>query len=389
VTDGRKSKPSALAGAIARISESEEAKLELEREANQTERDRVRALTHDQKRKDLIRDLRLVARTFEQENSDLRLALSDLTHLAAVRPSKLKIRPMTQAERRSGQQRAIPVLLLSDLHLEEEVQPERVGGLNKFNLEIASESMDRLIKRWVSRIISLERHSIVKEAVLWLGGDLISNVLHEESFEINLLSPIQALEFAFEKITRVIDYTLDLALIERLILPTNHGNHGRINTHTKSKIAAEAVNNHEWGLYIRLAKHYANEPRVSFRITDGYLNWLQLGSAGIRFHHGHQIGGAGGDRLLPALLRRARHWDLETPPGTPHTVVVADVTCSGHFHQYIVGPGICANGSLIGYNAFGIWINAPARDPVQASFVVYPDNPPGYRVSEHYPILVR
>ena len=388
MTVGRKYKPSAVAAAIARISESEEAKLDLEREANETERDRVRALTRDEKRKDLIRDLRLVARTFEQENRDLRQALSDLTHLAAVKPSKLKIRPRTQKELRSGRQRAIPVLLLSDLHLEEEVHPDRVGGLNEFNLEIASESMDRLMARWMDRVHELSMRSAVRELVVWLGGDLISNVLHEESFEINLLSPIQALEFAFENITRGIRYILDNTQTERLILPTNHGNHGRINTHTKAKIAAEAVNNHEWGLYIRLAKHYANEPRITFHIADGYLNWLQLGPAALRFHHGHQIGGAGGDRLLPALLRRAKRWDLEPPPGHPDTVV-ADVTCSGHFHQYIVGPGIVANGSLIGHNAFGIWIGAPAREPVQASFVVYPDNPPGYRVSEHYPILVR
>lgn len=388
MTGGRKSKTSALAGAIARISESEEARLDLEREANATEQDRVQALTRDQKRRDLIRDLRLVARTFERENSDLRRALSDLTRLAAVKPSKLKIRPRTQKERRLGRQRAIPVLLLSDLHLEEEVLPERVGGLNEFNLEIANTRMDNLMRRWVDRIDDLSTRSLVNEAVVWLGGDLISNVLHEESFEINLLSPIQALEFAFEKITGGIRYILENTQLERILLPTNHGNHGRINTHTKSKIAAEAVNNHEWGLYIRLAKHYANEPRIIFKIADGYLNWLQLGSASLRFHHGHLIRGSGGQRLPAALMRHVQRWDLESPPGGL-LPAVADVTCSGHFHQWLIGPGIVGNGSLIGHNAFGIWIGAPAREPCQASFVVYPDNPTGYRVSEHYPILVR
>lgn len=388
MTNGRKSKPSALAGAIARITESEEARFELQRESNQTERDRVAALTRDEKHKNLIRDLRLVARTFEQENHDLRQALSDLTHLAAVRPSKLRIRPLTRKEKSSGRQRAIPVLLLSDLHLEEEVKPETVGGLNTFNLDIAVASMDRLMRRWVERVGLLTQHSTVKEAVLWLGGDLISNVLHEESFEINQLSPIQALEFAFENLTRGIDYTLHNTDLHRLFLPTNHGNHGRINTHTKSKIAAEAVNNHEWGLYVRLAKHYAREPRVTFKIADGYLNWLPLGPAAIRFHHGHMIRGAGGDRLHMGLIRHARRWDLEAPPGHPDPVM-ADITCSGHFHQYLLGPGIVANGSLIGHNAFAVWIGAPAREPCQASFVVYPDNPPGYRVADHYPILVR
>ncbi len=388
MTVGKKSSPSAVTKAVARIDESDEARLALEREANETERERVRALKQYDRHNDLIRDLRLKARTYQQENRVLRAALTDVGAPAAVKPSKPKIRPMTRRDKSSGLQRAIPVLLLSDLHLEEEVHPERVDGFNKFNLEIASESMERLARHWEGRVQSLSERALVKEAVVWLGGDLISNVLHEESFEINQLSPIQALEFAFEQVTRVIDYILDKIHIHQLIIPTNHGNHGRINTNTKSKIATEAINNHEWGLYVRLAKHYAKESRVSFRIADGYLNWVQLGPAAIRFHHGHQIGGAGGDRLVPSLTRRVKLWDLQAPSGYTDPVV-ADITCSGHFHHYVVAPGVVGNGSLIGHNAFGAWIGAAAREPVQASFVVYPDNPAGFRVSEHYPILVR
>jgi hypothetical protein len=48
----------------------------------------------------------------------------------------------------------------------------------------------------------------------------------------------------------------------------------------------------------------------------------------------------------------------------------ADVTCGGHWHQYLPLPNAVVNGSLIGYNPYAEWIRASPEKPQQASFVV-------------------
>jgi len=101
---------------------------------------------------------------------------------------------------------ATPIILLSDWHFEETVDPATINFLNEYNLDIAE-------KRWFTciqnslRLVQLDRqHSDIDNLVLWLGGDFITGYIHDELIENNSLSPTQATRFAKKRIISAIEF---------------------------------------------------------------------------------------------------------------------------------------------------------------------------------------
>jgi hypothetical protein len=72
------------------------------------------------------------------------------------------------------------VVMLSDTHFDEVVNPEEMEGLNAYNREIA---MMRL-EKWTQNVIKMARHYLAgveyDGVVLILGGDIFSGDIHEE-----------------------------------------------------------------------------------------------------------------------------------------------------------------------------------------------------------------
>lgn len=150
------------------------------------------------------------------------------------------------------------------------------------------------------------------------------------------------------------------------------GNHGRITAQTH--ISTEQGNSLEYMMYHSLKSRFI-DPRVTFVIGDGYHTYLPIYDKVIRFHHGHAIryGGGVGGITIPVNKAIAQwnkaHW--------------AHRDVFGHYHTLMSMSNFCANGSLIGYNAFALSIKADFERPQQAFFLV--DKARGFTV--HVPIL--
>lgn len=345
----------------------------------------------ERKRQSSVRELRTQVRVLERENERLDTENVYLLGLEAHQPKPFRIRPRSKRENASGKNHCLPVLLASDWHMGERVRPETVNGLNEYSPEIAEERA-RAFFRNAHRLIDIQRGgATITEALLWLGGDLMTGYIHEEFEEENFLSPIEEAELVFDTFVSGIDYLLASADIEKLLIPTSHGNHGR--TGKKQRISSGARNSFEWGLYHRLRKHYAKEPRVGFQIADGYLNYVELKdgngeSIWLRFHHGDGIryyGGVGG--LEIPLNKSIYAWNTLPRPGSS---VACPATCDflGHWHQYIPGSRAVTNASLIGLNAYALWIKAKFEEPQQAFCMVDLSGGAGRRVFGHFPIRV-
>lgn len=311
--------------------------------------------------KPLIRQERLeavVEHRLRQENRDLRAKnealaaeLADSSEYREIIKAALATplpRPrIAPRERKSGLREGTPLVLASDWHIEEEVLPERVQYRNRYDLKIATRRMQRFFEavRWGIR---QQRDTFkIRDLILWLGGDFITNFLHDGDAENNQLAPLDALLFWQSEMVKGLLFLLEDEEIEQYVIPMNDGNHGRESNTRKINVAKRVQHSLEVFAYAQLKLRFANEPRLKFVMPTSEFTFLDdVYDHTIRFLHGDVFnyqGGVGG--ITIPMLRALGRWE---------TVKRADLTCMGHWHQRICLPHVLVNGSLIGYNAFAM-----------------------------------
>lgn len=252
------------------------------------------------------------------------------------------------------------IALASDWHIEEEIRPTTVGGLNFYNLE---ESKARATKFFqvLLRLVEIEqKDSTVNHVIIGLLGDFISSDIHTDIAKSCLLEPSHAIQRCKEYIRSGIDYLLKNSKL-KITLVCHTGNHGRKDH--EQMIANESGNSLEWLMYMNLQDIYEKEPRVKFVIEESYHSYVQVYDTTIRFHHGHAIrfGGGVGGFTIP-VNKAIAQWNRAKK---------ADIDCFGHFHQVFDGGNFIANGSMIGFSPYAINIKASFERPAQMMFGVH------------------
>jgi hypothetical protein len=264
-------------------------------------------------------------------------------------------------ERTSGLREITPVVLASDWHVEETVEPESIAHRNSYNLDIA----DARIKRFFNAIVwNVEHHRASKrvaihDMVLWAGGDLITGYLHEELVESNALSPTETVRWLLPRLRDGI-HTLRSALDIEVVVPCSFGNHGR--STIKPRISTGYANSFEWLMYHALADSLCDDKGVRFEITNSSHQYVDVYGRTLHFHHGDDVkyqGGVGGVGI--PLLKAVPMWDL---------VRKAEVHNIGHFHTLLDYGRAVVNGSLIGYGPYSQRIRAAFESPQQAMYFV-------------------
>lgn len=263
-------------------------------------------------------------------------------------------------EKNSADSEATIFMVASDWHVAEEVKKGQVNGLNEYNLEIAEKRANTFFFRGHRLLRIFKKDISIKTVVLPLLGDFISNSIHEELMESNLLLPIDETIFAQRLIASGIEFLLEDKSIRSIIVPCHSGNHAR--TTKDRRIATERGNSLEYFMYHSLKLHFKSEPRVQFLIAEGYHSYLDVYGHTIRLHHGHQVSYGGGVGGLTIPLNKAiAQWNK---------VKKADLDILGHFHNFFDGGNFIVNGSLIGWNAFALSIKASYEPPKQALFLI-------------------
>jgi hypothetical protein len=251
---------------------------------------------------------------------------------------------------------AVAVAMASDWHCEEIVESKSVNGLNEYNLEVADERIKKFF-RGVVRLTEIERHGAsITTCLLWLGGDLLSGFIHEELAETNELTPTQTLLWLQDRVLSGI--ALLASEFDRVLVVTSYGNHGR--TTKKPRHATGAANSYEWLLYKMMEGR--TPENVEWQVGESYHNIVDVYGKVIRFHHGDGLkyqGGIGG--LTIPVEKAIASWN-KSP-------LKADLDVFGHWHSQMQNPKFCANGSLIGYNAYALSIKASFEPPQQTFFL--------------------
>lgn len=262
-------------------------------------------------------------------------------------------------KRGSKDSEATCVWVASDWHVEENVDPKVVLGLNEYNMKISKERSETFFRSGLRITNILSKDIEINTVVIALLGDFITNDIHDELVEINEVGPMHAAIYAQDLIASGIQFLLDNSEYN-IVIPCHSGNHGR--TTKTSQMSTENAHSLEFFMYTYLADHFKGQKRVKFLIADGFISYLDVYDYKIRFMHGHTVryGGGIGGMTIP-INKAIAGWD---------SIGHADLTVMGHFHKFFDGGNFIVNGSMIGYNAYAMSIKASFEKPKQALFLI-------------------
>lgn len=265
---------------------------------------------------------------------------------------------------------SVPVLMLSDLHWGEVVDPDELNGLNKFNRKIAKQRLRAACERTYDLAHEHMGAMDYPGIVVCLGGDILSGNIHEELTETNE-GPLQkSLMEAQDEIAAALEYFADK--FGHVFVPCVVGNHGR--TTKKPRAKSLAFDSYEWNIYQNLKRHFKNDKRVVFKISDNADVRFDVLGHKFLLTHGDRLGTKGGDGLIGAIGPIMRGV-VKIGRAEAHVGRDFDTMIIGHWHCYMprgeMFPCI-VNGTLKGHDEYAHSVlRVPYSRPCQALCFVH------------------
>jgi len=304
---------------------------------------------------------------YKHSEKELIVTASNLERMLYAQDNA-SIRKYESVKKRRTKSKATAIICVNDWHTESTIDPDTIGGVNEFNLEIA----DRRIKRtWEKSayLIDFARKIVpIDEVAVWAGGDLINGMIHEELQQSNGLGPGDAILHVQDHLVSGIKYLMKETKCAHLQLLANYGNHGRVNPN--KRIQTACTHSWEYTMYCNAARIMESDrslgKKFSHSIERGATLKQDIQGHRCRFHHGDQLrysGGVGG--LMTPVNKAVAAWN--------HTHGVAELDVIGHFHQFITTPSFVACGCLCGYDAYAASIRCKAELPSQTMIVMDQD----------------
>ena len=331
--------------------------------------DEIAEASHDRSATDLAR-LRRERDSATSENVRLRdqidalrrtLDLVDRVEQARLEPIQW-LTPAKPAKKSA----ATLVLMLSDLHLDEVVEPSEVDGLNAYNRDIARLRLAKTIENTVK----LSRHYLAgmkyDGCVVLLGGDIFSGDIHEELTETNADTMFGSVLFWAQELAGALDALA--SEFGRVHVASVAGNHGRTTRKPRAKMRART--NFDWLFSKMLQRHFEKDKRLTFDIPEGSDCLVRIYDSAHLLTHGDQAHGGGGiGGIYPPIMRlRARKAQRYLATGQSF-----DTLWLGHWHQYLPSPSLIVNGSMKGFDEYAFINNFQHEPPQQALAIVVPN----------------
>jgi predicted phosphodiesterase len=274
---------------------------------------------------------------------------------------------MTSPPKRSRKHHATPWLLLSDLHLDEVVEPAELLGVNAYNRKIAAMRLEQTAGNFVKVCRDYWTGITYDGVVVPLAGDLFSGDIHEELRETNEDTILGSLDHWIDPIADVIRLIADE--FGKVHVPVVVGNHGRMTRKPRAKFRARS--NFDWFVGRALQRAFRNDARVTFDVSDSADVVVESYGHRVMVTHGDQAtGGAGIGGIWPPLMRLdARKRQRQSAIQQPYDLMVL-----GHWHTLTFGPSFIVNGSLKGYDEYAFTMNFGFEQPAQAAWLMTPEH---------------
>ena len=224
------------------------------------------------------------------------------------------------------------ILILSDWHIGVEINTPS----NVFNIEVAKERVDKLIKETIKHC----KNNNVTKLHVALAGDLVQGIIHVNSRLRQNENIINQVLIASELVTDLIA-SLSQS-IRRIEVYNVNGNHGRVNANIKESLDEE---NFESLVYeiVKLKLDIIKErERIAYNVhfNENEFNDISLINVmnkKVAVSHGHK------DRKQNTALDKLNHLLDEYR---------VNELITGHFHNVRLGDGVTVNGALSGSDDF-------------------------------------
>ena len=265
-----------------------------------------------------------------------------------------------------------PCTIWSDWHYGERIDPDQVGGVNKFNAKIATVRAKRLVDTTIDLCFNHmgRADKVYPGIVVCLGGDMIGGNIHEELAETNDRTPMQAVNDLTDLLAGCIDNMA--TRFGRVRLPCVVGNHGR--TTLKPRLKSAVFHSYDWGIYCNLKRHFRESPNIQFLIPNETDARFDVYGHRYLLTHGDNLGVRGGDGIIGALGPIMRG-TLKVRASETEIGRDFDTLCIGHWHQYITLPGLICNNSLKGYDEYArLRLRAKYSRPSQSLWFSHPEH---------------
>ena len=300
--------------------------------------------------------------TAELEALSARLALVEqITDLDPTPP-----RWLTPKRKRTAHHATVTTIL-SDMHFDEVVNPDEIGGVNAYDRDIAT----KRLRRYFDQVVTVSRDYMAgvtfDGCVLMLGGDGVSGNIHDELRESNDAPIAATVLYWSEMLAAGIDQLA--GEFGRVHVPCVVGNHGRMTRKPRAK--GRAQDNWDWLMAQLVARLFRDDDRVTFTIPDSAECHFDLyGSTTYRLEHGDSARGGGGwiGATGPVMRRHQKITTATAAMDRPFDHLVV-----GHWHTLVWGSGFTINGSLKGYDEYAAISGFGFEQPQQAMWLTTPE----------------
>lgn len=282
----------------------------------------------------------------------------------------------------------VPTIFCSDWHGNEGVLRSDVGGVNEYGPAVFETRVKELLNRSVDLLLNHVTHGQkYPGAVVPLDGDMLDHLnrwVHSSEPE-NPVGTRTGVDMVSEAVCGLMEgYARAFG---HVFSPCSRGNHGRLTA--RGSYARSAEENLDAIVYDRVravvARDRSLRRRVKIVVAPGSdIMWRAYGHRYLMVHGDREsLGSSGGDGIIgaagPVIRGAVRAFVRATRTGRPF-----DTLLVGHFHQWMVLPGVIANGSLKGYDAFAHARGFPYEPPRQAMWLTHPK----WGITCHWPVYV-
>lgn len=274
---------------------------------------------------------------------------------------------LTKPKRLKTKHQGTPWLLLSDLHLDEVVNPDELNGMNAYSREIALKRLEKVADGFIQ--VTQDHWAGIKYdgAVVPLAGDIFSGDIHDELKETNEDTLLGSCDFWIDPLAELLDKIADT--FGKVHVPVVPGNHGRTTRKPRAKMRARS--NFDWFIGAQLARVFKGDKRLTFDLSESADCLVPSYDHKVMITHGDQAtGGAGIGGIWPPLMRldaRKRQRQEQVDQGY-------DLLIMGHWHTLTFGPSFIVNGALKGYDEYAFTSNFGFEEPSQAAWLMTPEH---------------
>lgn len=262
----------------------------------------------------------------------------------------------------------IPLLFSSDAQVGEVIRPEETDCAHGYDAGTYRRRYRTMIESTI-HLCRLQSEFTYPGIIYSRGGDTISGGIHEELAETDDLTPIEAVEVAFEEEAGGILKLADE--FGRVDVKSVGGNHDRNTARPRSK--GRHAHSYDRLVEYMLRREFMRDDRVTFQSSESPDCFFPVYNTNILLTHGDNIGSSGGQGFIgpAATIMRGAQKILMEQNALGRRV---DEVHVGHFHTALQLGYALANGCFPGYSEYAKGKIRPRPEaPSQWLVLYHPD----------------